>query len=454
MATLLGKPLLQPEDPGAPPPELSYALADQMQGGPTAPMVRMPSVQPNVSGPDEQQQQINHDQAQLQKIHWHQEHPSGTAENHPGVAGRIAHVLSVAGNIAGNIVAPNVMANIPGTQLGMQEQESGLAKRLNDEVGDESTNQARNAMTAKTEQETATAPAESASKQALQKAQTENLASETEMGNNPPPQYEIHDTAAGPLFVNKKTGQAQHLSVDGTPIGPKLQTKVVQLEMGGKPHQVLVDDATGVPIKDMGETGEKPPVFNANAGLITLDRESARLAKPYEKGISDANAQLDKIADARTMINGSAEAQALGVPKVLTALVSGAGSGVRITQPELNAIAKARGIAGDVQGTLQSWAGKGKLTPEQQKQLTGILDDVHARILQKQSIHNETLDRINGAASREEIINADKEARQKLSALEQGQHSAGGQMMRARDPNGVLHEAPSGTPLPAGWKVE
>src|SRR6266567_1140849 len=196
MATLLGKPLLQPEDPGAPPPELSYALADQMQGGPTAPMVRMPSVQPNVSGPDEQQQQINHDQAQLQKIHWHQEHPSGTAENHPGVAGRIAHVLSVAGNIAGNIVAPNVMANIPGTQLGMQEQESGLAKRLNDEVGDESTNQARNAMTAKTEQETATAPAESASKQALQKAQTENLASETEMGNNPPPQYEIHDTAA------------------------------------------------------------------------------------------------------------------------------------------------------------------------------------------------------------------------------------------------------------------
>jgi len=242
--------------------------------------------------------------------------------------------------------------------------------------------------------------------------------------------------------------------VDGTPIGPKLQTKVVQLEMGGKPHQVLVDDATGVPIKDMGETGEKPPVFNANAGLITLDRESARLAKPYEKGISDANAQLDKIADARTMINGSAEAQALGVPKVLTALVSGAGSGVRITQPELNAIAKARGIAGDVQGTLQSWAGKGKLTPEQQKQLTGILDDVHARILQKQSIHNETLDRINGAASREEIINADKEARQKLSALEQGQHSAGGQMMRARDPNGVLHEAPSGTPLPAGWKVE
>lgn len=30
----------------------------------------------------------------------------------------------------------------------------------------------------------------------------------------------------------------------------------------------------------------------------------------------------------------------------------------------------------------------------------------------------------------------------------------GGGMMRARDPQGNLHEAPAGTPLPAGWKLE
>lgn len=32
--------------------------------------------------------------------------------------------------------------------------------------------------------------------------------------------------------------------------------------------------------------------------------------------------------------------------------------------------------------------------------------------------------------------------------------SAASQMVRARDPQGVLHEAPAGTPLPAGWKAE
>jgi hypothetical protein len=120
------------------------------------------------------------------------------------------------------------------------------------------------------------------------------------------------------------------------------------------------------------------------------------------------------------MVNGNAEAQALGIPKVLTALVSGQGSGVRITQAELNMIGKARGIQGDVEGTLNSWAGKGRLSAEQQRQLTGILDDVKNRILAKQAIHNDALDRINGAATRQDVIAADKEARQKLNDLEKG----------------------------------
>ena len=43
--------------------------------------------------------------------------PWGTAENHPGVLGKIAHGLAKAGNIAGDILAPSTMALIPGTEL-------------------------------------------------------------------------------------------------------------------------------------------------------------------------------------------------------------------------------------------------------------------------------------------------------------------------------------------------
>lgn len=158
----------------------------------------------------------------------------------------------------------------------------------------------------------------------------------------------------------------------------------------------------------------------ANAQTAALDRESARFAKGWEKAAADASSQIDKITDARNMINGTAEAQALGVPKVLTALVSGAGSGVRITQPELNAIAHARGIGGDIEGTFRSWMGQGKLTPTQQRQITGMLDDVHKRILQKQQIANEALDQINNGPDRPSIIGADQSARKRIADLERG----------------------------------
>jgi len=156
------------------------------------------------------------------------------------------------------------------------------------------------------------------------------------------------------------------------------------------------------------------------AATNALDRESARFAKAHEKTVADASSQLEKIADARAMINGNAESQALGIPKVLTALVSGQGTGVRITQPELNAIGTARGVTGDVEGFVNRVSGKGKLTKEQQSQITQILDDVRVRITQKQSIANDALDRINSAQSRDEIVKIDKEARKKIADFEKG----------------------------------
>lgn len=211
--------------------------------------------------------------------------------------------------------------------------------------------------------------------------------------------------------------------------------KVVQLEKNGKPHQVLVKE-DGTEIKDLGETGEKPPTVNVNAETGALDRESTHYAKTHDKAVTDANSQLDKIADARAMVNGSAEAQATGIPKVLTALVSGAGSGVRITQPELNMIAKARGIGGDVEAFVQKLSSGKKLTPDQQKQLTGLLDDVHDRVIYKQGIEQEALDKINSGASRNEIIAADKDARKLMADYEGG-------TVKMKAPDGTVKQVPS-----------
>lgn len=66
-----------------------------------------------VNAPDEVQRQ----QARLDLMALNQANPYGSEANHPGVLGKIGHVLAKAGNVAGTIAAPGTMALIPGTDL-------------------------------------------------------------------------------------------------------------------------------------------------------------------------------------------------------------------------------------------------------------------------------------------------------------------------------------------------
>lgn len=157
--------------------------------------------------------------------------------------------------------------------------------------------------------------------------------------------------------------------------------------------------------------------------LDRLDKISTKYSAPHRKALADADAQLEKIAEAKAFVNGSASAQAVAIPKILTAVVSGPGSGVRITSAELNALGHARGIEGDVEGFLNSVSGNGTLTATQQRQYTQLLDDVKTRILQKRAIADEALDNIAGSATRDEILGHDKTARKKMAEFVTGGES-------------------------------
>jgi hypothetical protein len=69
-------------------------------------------------------------QSQLARIADQKANPLGTAENHPGVLGKIGHALGKVGNIAGDIFAPATMGLIPGTDLNRRMQEHGLESKL------------------------------------------------------------------------------------------------------------------------------------------------------------------------------------------------------------------------------------------------------------------------------------------------------------------------------------
>src|SRR6266850_157675 len=49
-------------------------------------------------------------------------HPWGTSENHPGVLGKIGHALATVGNVAGEALAPRLVAAIPGSRANLEEQ--------------------------------------------------------------------------------------------------------------------------------------------------------------------------------------------------------------------------------------------------------------------------------------------------------------------------------------------
>jgi hypothetical protein len=85
-------------------------------------------------GPAPGNPEINATQGELAQVRSRMNNPWGTPENHPGKLGKLAHAFSVLGNVAGDIVAPNVMARIPQTELGGREREDVLAKRLDTET--------------------------------------------------------------------------------------------------------------------------------------------------------------------------------------------------------------------------------------------------------------------------------------------------------------------------------
>ena len=56
----------------------------------------------------------------------------------------------------------------------------------------------------------------------------------------------------------------------------RFRRHVTQLEIGGKPHQVLGSTRqTGETVKDLGETGEKPPTVNVNQGSWALEEDQS-----------------------------------------------------------------------------------------------------------------------------------------------------------------------------------
>lgn len=211
-------------------------------------------------------------------------HPWGSEISaQPGTLGKIGHVLGNIGQIAGGIVAPGVLANIPGTRLNRAIKESGeaaeegqAAQRENTQENTQSEIGLRGAQKTEAEQRTAE------EKQKTEKEATEQNLEKDAQGNvvgwsdakgvkhsmdEPGTPQAIKDIAEaskskqGPQLEKSANGDIVQITTDKDGKAssqvvyhgdPKVETELTTRTVNGQEHHVLINKANGQDIKDLG----------------------------------------------------------------------------------------------------------------------------------------------------------------------------------------------------------
>ncbi len=145
------------------------------------------------------------------------------------------------------------------------------------------------------------------------------------------------------------------------------------------------------------------------------------LSKKLQNEFSTVRTQLDNIGQAREELNSNPVGQSLGAIKTLTALAGGKGSGVRITQAELNSLATNLGIKGSFENWLSSVSGQGRFGKDTLAQINAVLSGVERIAAEKESRLNDTLDSLGSAKTKADVDDIEKKYRHSLS----GTHGAG-----------------------------
>jgi hypothetical protein len=321
---------------------------------------------------------------------------SSLGQAHP-LLGKIlgwgAQVPAMLGDIAGSAVAPQVTRLIPGTEYHHDD----LVKQGERQVAGGVANAQKEAETGETQART----------QELQNPADEVTPLTTDSGI-----YGLHKKGGNvtPLTdesgqqlqpVEKQPAQNVHVLPDGKVISvktdpktgksaaevvyegdPTVKTEVKPLEINGKPHQVLINSATGEQIKDLGETGEKPPTINLNAdkgrdfqekergrGLLDKAEQQFRTAQQGANTMRDMLAQADagnKMSAQMLPLEGALQiTTAQGVHRINRTEVDqfqGAGSLFDKIQGELGKVSAGQPIPPNIRNDIR------KLVAAQEKQ--------------------------------------------------------------------------------------
>lgn len=277
--------------PAAAPPSLAAPGA-----GPVKPMIPPTdtSQRPGITAP------VNSSEFWKQKIsqeEWDKANPWGSANNHPGVGGKIAHVLANIGNTAGEIVAPGITAAIPGSRLSRNMRENAQGEQ--EAAAETRENAQRN----------------TASEIGLRDIQGKNIASEQSERENKNPQELVKDADNNVTGWKDRTGALHSMAdapdnirqiAEDAQKAPKYETdknsgNIVKLTTdkdGKTTSEVVYKGQPNVKTETrsiVGQDGKAhDKVFDITPGSNTFGKELADLGRAKEDKTPSAASEIAK----------------------------------------------------------------------------------------------------------------------------------------------------------------
>ena len=356
--------------------------------------------------------------------------PYGSEANHPGIMGKIEHGLAKAGNIAGDIVAPGTMANIPGTELNQQEQAASQDKQMSEALTQQADTGLKAAQANKANTPVAIKPQEQLAQNKLDAQnrlkeitvalQNPNIApaDKEKLGQEQEQIYATDKELRPETQQNQPIGDAgakQHEAELNTMVAGMTpdQAQNFKAAFGAKPEAAgsvatkRIEDAKAVAAmtgaerdralaRTIAENNKKAAANAAKEG-----KDATRSDKSYQFNVGELNKLETPVADSikrlgrlqDTLDQGSPQADALIAPELLTVMAGGQGSGLRMNEAEISRIVGGRSKWESLQASINKWkldpATANSITPEQRQEIKALVKVVDDKLKAKQAVIEE-----------------------------------------------------------------
>lgn len=172
--------------------------------------------------------------------------------------------------------------------------------------------------------------------------------------------------------------------------------------------------------------------------------QSGRLDK-IRQPVDQLIQRLGRLND--TLAQNNPQADALIAPELMTVMAGGQGSGLRMTDTEIERIVGGRSAWENLKAKVQHWSTNPEearsITPDQDKQIRALVSMVHSKLASKQQILDETEESLISSDDPKEHRRIVADARKKLDAIDGGGGVGGGDSQKFTD-NGVTYNIPKG----------